>query len=152
MTTSDAGDGSGVPLDPDVGARPPHLRPAALGLVFAGGAVGTALRAAIGLAVRPVHGVPFATIGIDVVGALVLGALLELLALRGDDSGARRAVRLALGTGFCGGFTTYSSLALDTGTLLLGGSPGAAAAYAVGTTLLGLLACWVGVRLAGRLR
>ena len=63
---------------------------------------------------------------------------------------ARRLVRPFLGTGVLGGFTTFSTYALDTRTLLAGGRPGLAAAYLGGTLLLGLVAVVAGLRLTER--
>ena len=81
----------------------------------------------------------------NLAGAFVLGALLEHLAARGPDEGRRRALRLTLGTGFCGGFTTYSALAVDTDGLLRAGQAGPALAYALGTVALGLAASALGI-------
>jgi fluoride ion exporter CrcB/FEX len=72
-----------------------------------------------------VAGVPIATFGINVIGAFLLGVLLEFLADRSPDIGWSRRMRLAVGTGGLGGFTTYSALA--TGTVILATShPGRA--------------------------
>jgi CrcB protein len=131
-------------------ARPPHLRVHLLGLVFAGGATGTLARWAVGVTVPHLHRVPAATFGVNVVGAFLLGALLQGLARRGPDVGRRRAVRLTLGTGFCGGFTTYSALANDTDALLRAGLVGHALAYAVGTLVVGVAASALGIAVARR--
>lgn len=148
----------GIPDDPDAeqsasagpsAERPAHLRPALLALVLCGGAIGTAARAAVALAVPQPAGVPVPTLAVNVAGAFLLGALLETLVRRGPDRGALRAIRLTLGTGFLGGFTTASSLSVETGSLSLTGDGGVAAAYAVGSLLLGLLAAWAGVVVAG---
>ena len=79
-------------------------------------------------------------------------AALEALALGGPDAGRRRALRLLLGTGFLGGFTTYSALAVD--SVLLAGSGRAAegVAYLAVSVLIGLVATAAGVALATRLR
>jgi len=131
-------------------ARPPHLRVHLLVLVFAGGATGTLARWAMGVTVPHLGLVPAATFAVNVVGAFVLGALLEGLARRGPDEGRRRALRLTLGTGFCGGFTTYSALANDTGALLRAGLVGHALAYALGTLVLGFAASALGIAVARR--
>lgn len=146
-----------LPLDPDAGSRsrPLHLRPAAIALVAVGGAVGTAAREGLSLAIPEVGGVQVAVLGINVVGAFVLGLLLDALARRGPDEGGRRRLRLLAGTGFCGGFTTYSSLATTTAVLLGDGRAGAALLYALGTVLLGGMATLAGIAcgaLAGRTR
>jgi fluoride exporter len=95
-----------------------------------------------------VAGVPLGTFVVNVVGAFVLGALLEGLARRGPDEGLRRALRVTLGTGFCGGFTTYSAFANDTDVLLRAGQAGPALAYVLGTIVLGLAASALGIALA----
>ena len=131
--------------------RPPHLQGRLVGLVFLGGAAGTFARWAVGLVVPHVDGVPLATLAVNVVGAFVLGALLGHLAGRGPhETGRRRALRLTLGTGFCGGFTTYSALANDTGTLLRQGLVGHALAYVGATLVLGFGASVLGIAAARR--
>ena len=119
-------------------------------LVLVGGTVGTALREAITLVVPRVGDVPVATVGINVVGAFLLGVLLERLARSGPDVGARQDLRLLVGVGALGGFTTYSALALD--TVLLGSRDSAADAllYALGTLLAGAVAAWAGIAVAAR--
>jgi CrcB protein len=119
-----------------------------MGLVFLGGAAGTLARWGVGLSVPHPARVPLATVVVNVVGAFVLGALLEGLARRGPDEGRRRALRLTLGTGFCGGFTTYSALANDTDALLRSGLTVQALAYALATVVLGLLASALGIAVA----
>lgn len=121
-------------------------------MVALGGAIGTAAREAVSLAVPPMGGVPVAILGINVVGAFLLGLLLESLMLRGPDAGRRRSLRLFLGTGILGGFTTYSALAADSGVLLLDGRAPIAIAYAVGTVVLGGAASWLGIVAARRFR
>ncbi|WP_082888999.1 FluC/FEX family fluoride channel [Leifsonia xyli] len=127
---------------------PLHLRPRSLLLVFVGGAVGTALRYLLTLSVPPVDGVPLITLLINITGAFVLGWLLQTLALRGPDDGARRDVRLFAGTGILGGYTTYSSLAVDTDGLIAAQSVGLSILYAAATILMGALASIGGIALA----
>jgi fluoride exporter len=129
-----------------------HLSWSSIALVAAGGAVGTGLRYLITLLVPKWAGVPIATFGINVVGAFLLGALLESLADHSLDTGWSRGVRLGLGTGGLGGFTTYSALATETVTVA-GTHAGRAAAYALGTLFIGAAASIVGIWLArGQLR
>ncbi|RIX28725.1 fluoride efflux transporter FluC [Amnibacterium setariae] len=129
---------------------PLHLRPALLGVVLAGGAVGTAAREALSLAIPDVGDLPLAILVINVAGAFVLGVLLEALQRRGADEGRRRTLRLGLGTGFCGGFTTYSTLAVGVGELLRSGSAGIGVAYGVGSVVLGAVAAWFGILVGSR--
>jgi CrcB protein len=132
---------------PPRSARPAHLDLRLIALVFLGGSVGTALRAGVGLLVPPFAGIPLATIAINVGGAFALGLLLAVLARRGPDHGRPRAMRVLLGTGLLGGFTTYSTLAADTALLAGDGRVAAGIAYAVGTLLAGLLGSWAGLLL-----
>jgi CrcB protein len=129
-----------------------HLSWGNIGIVAAGGAAGTGLRYLITLLVPRWAGVPVATFGINVVGAFLLGALLELLADHSLDTGWSRRVRLGVGTGGLGGFTTYSALATETATLAAT-HPGRAIAYALGTVLIGAAASLAGIWLSrGHLR
>lgn len=111
-----------------------------LGLVWLGGALGTALRALLGWAM-PAGWVSWPTLLVNVLGAAVIGAFYEYLALASVDGRPRRGVRLFVGTGVLGGFTTYSAFALLTER-----SGWAGAAYAGVTVALGLLACWLGLQ------
>jgi len=142
----------GLPLDSDAVENdlPPHLRLGYLALVAGGGAVGTALRAATSLVIAPVGQFPAAIFGINVVGAFVLGLLLQTLALRGPDVGSRRIIRLLVGTGVLGGFTTYSALSADSATLLSEGGIGIALIYGAATVIVGGLASWLGIALGSR--
>lgn len=125
--------------------RPIHLDWRNLAIVFAGGAVGTAAREGLALVIPTMDGIPLAIFVINVVGAFLLGALLEGLSRGGPDEGRRRGIRLLIGTGFLGGFTTYSTLATDTSQLVAHGSSGLAIAYSLGTVVIGALASWGGI-------
>jgi len=125
-----------------------HLAWSSILLVLVGGTAGTAAREALSLAIPPVGGVPVAIFLINIVGALFLGSLLEALSRRGPDAGRRRSLRLLLGTGFAGGFTTYSALAVDTGVLLTGGDAFVGVLYALATVAVGALATVTGIALA----
>ena len=137
-------------LSEGIAARPAplHLQPSALLAVAAGGLIGTGARYGLGTAVPVESGAwPVTTFAINVVGALLLGILLESLVRIGPDTSWRRVVRLGVGTGALGSFTTYSALAVDTGLLLRDDEFVAAAAYALGTVLVGLVATGMGVAL-----
>lgn len=128
--------------------RPLHLRLPSLGLAVIGGSLGTAAREAIGLVVADRAGIPVAILGINLLGAFCLGLLLSGLSRLGPDAGLRRTVRILVGTGFMGGFTTYSALATDTASLLGDGRIGAGLAYGLGTVVIGGLATWAGIAVA----
>ena len=114
-------------------------------LVVLGGTAGTLARHGIGEWVDADRLLPVGTLAVNVTGSFVLGALLTLLALRGHDTGTRRETRLLLGTGFLGGYTTYSALAVETQTLLRDGHVQLGLAYALGSVALGLAAALAGI-------
>lgn len=121
------------------------MRASSLAVVALGGAVGTGCREVLSLAIPSPCGFPVVIVGINILGAFLLGALLEVLARRGPDEGRRRVLRLLLGTGLMGGFTTYSTLAIDTVLLTRAGAWGAGLLYSIGTLLAGALATWGGI-------
>lgn len=139
-----------LPVDPDY-QRPLHLQPAVWAWVLAGGFVGTGLRWAIETALpTAAGGWPWATYLINLSGAFVLGVLLETLARAGADVGWRQRLRLFGGTGLCGAFTTYSALALEVSLLGRHGVPWVGIAYGLSTVMLGFVAAWAGITVAGR--
>ena len=129
--------------------RPTHLSWTSIGLVAVGGGLGTGLRYLITMLTPKVAGLPIATFGINVIGAFLLGVLLELLADRSLDTGWSRRIRLGVGTGGLGGFTTYSALATET-VVLAASKPGPAIGYAVGTVIIGGVASIAGIWLSRR--
>ena len=142
-----------LPHDPDLEVDegplgrpvPVHLSPAFLGLVALGGACGTLARYGAERLLGSADGLPVGTLTVNLLGAFMLGVLIEGLALRGSDAGHRRAARLLLGTGFLGGFTTYSALAVESDGLLRDGRVGLAIAYALTTVVVGLLMSLAGI-------
>lgn len=124
-------------------------RPRLLALVFVGGTVGTAAREGLSLAF-PADGARYTILVINLVGAFVLGFLLDTLVRRGPDHGRRRQVRLLVGTGLLGGFTTYSALATASAELIRDGAATAGIGYALCTLLGGAIATWAGIAVAAR--
>lgn len=121
-------------------------------LILLGGCLGTAARAGLETHFPPtLAAFPWTTLIINLVGSFGLGLLLEALSLTGPDQGARRGVRLTLGTGILGGFTTYSTFMVETAERLREGHALLAIAYLVGSVMLGLLAAASGIALASRL-
>ena len=116
--------------------------------VTLGGAAGALARWAAAEAIPHDAGrFPWATLLTNVVGCFLIGVLLVVVVERLPH---RRLVRPLLGTGFLGGFTTFSTYALDTRTLVAADRVALAAAYLLGTLALGLLAVVAGLRLTER--
>src|SRR5215468_8393427 len=130
-------------------APPTALRRRAtlLAVVGAGGAIGSAARYGTGLALPPrLDAFPVATFLVNVVGAVILGAVAALPA---DWLTAHELTRPAIGTGFCGGLTTFSTMTLEIYQRSAAHSA-LAAVYAV-TSLLAAPACaWAGFSLVQR--
>jgi len=119
-------------------------------LVAAGGAAGTLARWALTTALPPQHGWPLATLTENLLGAFLLGLLLEALVRAGEESPRRRMIRLGLGTGVLGGFTTFSTFALEVEKLLTTGSATQAISYFAISIIGGFLTCLAGVALASQ--
>lgn len=132
--------------------RPLHLHPGLILLVAAGGALGTAGRYLLSDHLPGWHGFPVATLVENLLGAFLLGLLLEALVRLGPETPRRRAIRLGLGTGVLGGFTTFSTLAVETERLLADGAVATALGYASASVVGGFLACLAGVVLAVRVQ
>jgi CrcB protein len=122
-----------------------HLTPIFIALVALGGAAGSIARHGVERLLGTTAGLPVGTLTVNLVGAFALGVLLEGLATRGSDVGHRRAARLLVGTGFLGGFTTYSALAVEADGLLRDGRIALALVYVLTTVVVGLLASLAGV-------
>lgn len=115
-------------------------------LVMSGGAIGAGLRYGItrALPVSP-GGWPWPTFAANVVGGLAMGVLAAWL-LRGDNSA--EPLRLFIGVGVLGGFTTFSAFSLEMAQMVQRGEMGMAAAYAFASVLLALGALFAGMTAA----
>ena len=142
-----------LPLDPDLEylgpGRPDHLELRHVLAVAGGGFLGCAARYGVVSAwTVSAAAFPLPVFAVNVAGAFVLGALLETIARRGPDAGLRRTLRLLCGTGFCGGFTTYSTLAMGTFLLLRGRHLALALGYVIASVAAGLAAATIGILVA----
>lgn len=111
-------------------------------IVGAGGALGAILRYLIGLI--PINRstvFPVNTFLINIIGSFATG-IIAALALRNDKIDPKLV--LFLKTGICGGFTTFSSFALETGDLIAGGNTAVAALYAALSMVMGVAAVFAG--------
>jgi CrcB protein len=105
--------------------------------VFVGGAVGTLGRAELAVALPYSGGWPWATFVVNLAGAFALGYLATRLQERLPLSAYRRPL---LGTGLCGGLTTFSTMQLELVRMLDRGDLLLAAAYALASIGVGFLA------------
>lgn len=114
--------------------------------VACGGFVGTAARYLIAVQFRgPVDGLPWATLAVNLTGCLALGLLTGAL----EHRAASPLLRPFLATGVLGAFTTYSTFAVETNTLLVL-RPATALGYLALSVGGGVLAAAAGLRLAAR--
>lgn len=131
-------------------SRPPHLQPGLVALVGLGGAVGTLARFGLTRVLPTGPGWPVATFVANLVGAFLLGLLLEGLVHRGPEDETRRRLRLALGTGVLGGFTTFSAMAIEVERLGADGNALLGGAYGLVSIVAGVACAGAGVALAAR--
>lgn len=130
------------PDDPDVG--PLALHGPVVAVIALGGALGALGRLGLNTALPHAGGFPLSTVLENVVGSLLLGALIVVLT---ELRPAHRLVRPFLGTGVLGGFTTFSTYAVESVTRDAGF---VAVVYVVATLGLALGAAWCGIALARR--
>ena len=90
---------------------------------------------------------PWSTLAVNLVGACLLAALVTW-ADRARHAGLSRAL---LGTGFCGAYTTFSSIVVDADRLIANGSVWTAVGYVIASFAGGLLAAAVGMFVTARL-
>jgi CrcB protein len=115
-----------------------------------GGAAGCVSRFYLTLAVQQRTGLsfPWGTLLINISGSLLLGFLIRYALSTPTISVELRAM---LTTGFCGGYTTFSSYSYETAAMIEDGQFGRASIYAVASVLLALLATFCGFILAREL-
>ncbi|MEC9486992.1 MAG: fluoride efflux transporter CrcB [Prosthecochloris sp.] len=115
-------------------------------LVGVGGFAGAAARYLVAVALSAaVSGFPFATLLVNLLGCFLIGAISQLSF---TTSLVAPEIRLLLATGFCGGFTTFSSFANETAIMLRSGELFYAAAYISGSFFGGMICLYLGIALA----
>jgi CrcB protein len=119
-----------------------------LWLVAAGGAAGSVARVLLGGALaRPATGLPLGTLAVNVLGSFAIGVVLRWTTAQGGSADPWRAL---LASGFCGGFTTFSTFSAETAALLEQGDYRQAALYATLSVAACVLATFIGFLLARR--
>ncbi len=105
--------------------------------VAAGGALGSVARFLVGVGSTKLFGLafPWGTLLINIVGSFLIGAFVELFALKWD---LPQEARVFLTVGICGGFTTFSAFSLDAYVLIERGEWWLAAGYVVGSVVLSI--------------
>lgn len=113
-------------------------------LVGAGGCLGSMARylTVVSLDKKLNSIFPYGTLAVNLLGSLLLGVVMAI-ALKKTGT-YHQEWKLFLGTGFCGGFTTFSAFAAENMNLLEQRLPGTAILYVVLSLTGGLLAVWTG--------
>ena len=121
--------------------------------VGVGGAIGAILRYQAGRAMAGLAGsadaasFPWATLTVNVLGSLAMGLLFGWLARDGSAVVGAEPVRLLLGVGLLGGFTTFSTFSLDMMLMIERGQPALALTYAAVSIVAGLTGLYLGLAL-----
>ena len=114
-------------------------------LVFIGGGFGSVLRFVIGKYLNNTEtGIPYGTFLANIVGSLLIGMILGLAA---KNSTLSQSQTVLLATGFCGGFTTFSTFAYENHVFLKSGDFTSFALYTMASFVIGFLAVFLGLYL-----
>lgn len=111
-------------------------------LVALGGALGSVARYGVGFAAARWMGLgfPWGTLTVNIVGGFAMGLLAARIGPEQEN------LRLLLGVGILGGFTTFSAFSLETVRLMEQG-PTPATLYVLASLILSVGACWLGYSL-----
>ena len=112
-------------------------------LVFIGGGFGSVIRYIVGKYLNNIEtGIPYGTFIANILGCLLIGLILGLASKNATLSHNQT---LLLATGFCGGFTTFSTFAYENHIFLKSGDFTSFALYTITSFLVGFLAVFLGV-------
>lgn len=115
-------------------------------LVFLGGGFGSVLRYIIGKYLNNTeNGIPYGTFAVNILGSLLIGIILGFAA-KNDTLSQNQTILLA--TGFCGGFTTFSTFAYENHVFLKSGDFTSFALYTFSSFIIAFLAVFFGMYLA----
>ena len=114
-------------------------------LVFLGGGVGSVLRFLLGKYLNnSATGIPYGTFAANILGSLLIGIILGMAA-KNETLTSNQTLLLA--TGFCGGFTTFSTFAYENHVFLKSGDFMSFALYTIVSFVIGFLAVFLGMHL-----
>ena len=114
-------------------------------LVFIGGGTGSVLRYIISKFFNNSEtGIPYGTFAVNILGSLLIGIILGL-ATKNETLTQNHTLLLA--TGFCGGFTTFSTFAYENHIFLKSGDFTSFAFYTIASFIIGFLAVFTGIYL-----
>ena len=114
-------------------------------LVFIGGGFGSVLRYVIGKWLNNTeNGIPYGTFVANILGSLLIGFILGYAA---KNEAISQNQTLLLATGFCGGFTTFSTFAYENHVFLKAGDFTSFALYTIASFVIGFLAVFAGMYL-----
>ena len=111
-------------------------------IVALGGAVGSVCRYLVSSTFG--NNFPWGTFIVNILGSLLIGFLIGII----NKGIISPEIKLLLVTGFCGGFTTFSTFANESFTMMKGGDVLLAALYVGLSVILGILAVWGGLHVA----
>jgi fluoride exporter len=120
------------------------------GYVAAGSVLGGVARYLLSVLIQLIPGFPWATLFVNVTGSFIIGFYSTLSGPDGRLFATVRQRQFVM-TGFCGGYTTFSTFSLETFTLLQGGLVQTALLNIAVSVVTWLVAVWIGHALASRL-
>ena len=114
--------------------------------IFVGGGLGSMSRFGLGSWINKFvgDGFPYATLSSNLLSSIILGALIAMLAIHPQGN---NNLKLLIGVGFCGAFSTFSTFTLENFELLQAGNAPTALLYTAISVLLCLLGLWIGYSL-----
>lgn len=117
--------------------------------IAVGGAAGSVMRYHAGRMVHavagPANAFPWGTLAVNITGSLLMGVLIGWLSRAAVDAQAAEPLRLFIGVGLLGGFTTFSAFSAELVTMLHRGQTGMAATYVAASLLAGAAAVVIGL-------